>query len=182
MFYALINYTHLKSESLDQFRRKYDPWVDLITDHLTFIFPIPDSVGLDPLVNHIQGILEDTKPFDVHISGLEKSWDHFLLLTIKEGNDEIHRLYDRFYTGLLAPYQRRDLPFVPHIGLGLFVEEDYDILDPKKLTLDENRFKKAFKEAQNLNFDFWRKVDTFTLVTFDEHFTEYRDIREFKLK
>ena len=181
MFYALISYTNLESEALNNFRRKYDPWVDLIKDHLTLIFPIADSIDLDNLVNHIQDIITDKKPFDIHISGLEKSWDNFLLLTLKEGKNDVIRLHDQLYTGLLAPYLRTDIQFIPHIGLGLFVKDDYDIVDPKEITLDEIRFKKAFDEAQKLKFDFWRKVEKLTLVKVDENFTKCWDIKEFNL-
>jgi hypothetical protein len=182
MYYALIYYTHLNSEALNQFRRKYDPWVELIEDHIGFIFPVSDTIELDDLVNHINTIIRDKKAFDIHISGLVKSWDHFLLLTVKEGNNNIIELYDEFYTGLLAPYRRDEIDFIPHIGLGLFVEkEDYEVLEPKVLPLDEEKFNMAYEEAQKLNFDFWRRVEKLSLIKLKADLSEYWDIKEFRL-
>lgn len=181
MFYGLVSYTNLKSKAINNFRRYYDPWVNLVEDHVTFIFPVPDSIGRDNLINHIRNILDKKKAFDIHIAGLEKSWDHFLLLTLKEGNDEVIELHDQLYTGILVPYLRKDIRFVPHIGLGFFASNDYDIRNPKELVLDEIRYNKAFEEAQKMNLDFWRKVEKLTLVMLDDNFTTCQDVREFEL-
>jgi hypothetical protein len=35
-----------------------------------------------------------------------------------EGFSRIVKLHDRFYTGLLAPELRLDIPFIPHITVG----------------------------------------------------------------
>jgi 2'-5' RNA ligase len=42
-----------------------------------------------------------------------------LFLLIQEGNSSIIRLHDEIYTGLVADCWRKDLPFVPHLTLGV---------------------------------------------------------------
>jgi hypothetical protein len=41
MFYALVHYPQIDPEFINDFRRKYDPHVDLIEPHITFVFLVP---------------------------------------------------------------------------------------------------------------------------------------------
>ena len=176
MYYALVQYPNIDTERIDQIRRKYDPTVDLIGPHVTIMFPVPESVGEGALVRHIEKVLKHRQPFQVRIHGFKKSWDHWLFLTLEEGNTNVINviaLYEEIYTGILAQYRRDDIEFIPHIGLGLFVKEgaQYDLKDPKQLDFDAQRYQQALLEAQALNLDFRCQVDKLHLVKLVDDFS-----------
>lgn len=52
-------------------------------------------------------------------------------------------LHDKLYTGILAPFFRKDLGYIPHIGIGLFVAEnsDYKVTDPTLQILKVRSYK-----------------------------------------
>ena len=124
MDYALVHYPAVETQRIDALRRKYDPQVDLIAPHITLMFPLPSSMGESTLVSHLEHVLNGCRPFPIHIQGLEESADHYLFLVLQEGRAEVIHLHDRIYTGILAPYLRTDLPYVPHVTLGSFGEAE----------------------------------------------------------
>ena len=182
MYFALVYYPGIEDEGFHLVREKYEPYHRLIPEHLSFIFPVQEDFGLKKLENHINRILAQWKPFKVHFHGLYKSWDHWLFLVLAEGNDLVRTLHDELYTAILAPYLRNDLPYTPHIGLGTFSKELYDINNPSaSLSLDMEKYQKAKAEFENLGLDFWRTIDRLTLVEIHTDFTKCRDIMEFRI-
>jgi hypothetical protein len=149
-------------ENIEAFRRKYDPFVDNWRPHIPFVFPVPSNkVKEEEFMQHVRAVLKNWKPFPIRISGFRKSWDHWLLLLLKEGNDKVIALHDELYTGILTPYLRKDIKFIPHIGIALFVRKNsgYNILDPKKVVYDAEQYGKALKEAEALGIDSFDTVD-----------------------
>jgi 2'-5' RNA ligase len=146
----------LESESLDRFRRKYDPTEPIIEPHIALVFPVPESVGEDNLVQQIEGVLKTRKPIPIRIRGFRKSFDHWLFLTLEEGYDDVVRLYRELNTGILEGYRRDDIEFIPHIGLGRFVTETGGF--------DERSYTEALREAEAGDFDFKRTLDRLHLV------------------
>lgn len=178
MLYALVFRPKIDTSKIDGFRLKYDPHVNLIEPHITLVFPISDkSIDKIAFQKHIKDILKNEKSFRIHLQGLEKSWDHWLNLIIKEGNDNVIKLHDKLYTGILAPLFRKDLGYIPHIGIGLFVSEnsDYKVTDPTLKTLDEGKYKTALDEAESLDFDYWADLDNLELITLDDNATKIID-------
>jgi hypothetical protein len=84
-----------------------------------------------------------------------------LFLLLKEGSEEAIALHDELYTGILSPYLRRDIKYIPHIGIGLFVKKDarYNVLNPKKADFDAQLYSQALKEAKSLKIDSFDTVD-----------------------
>lgn len=182
MYFALVYYPGIEQKEFHVLRQKYDHWVNLMEEHVPFVFPLPESIGFENLKSHISQILEDWKPFDVHFSGFLKSWDHFLMLGIQEGNDQAIKLHDELYSDILAPHLRKDLPFTPHVGLGLFSKEQYDIDNPTdQLSLDEEKYQRAKAEYETMGLDFWRTIDHLTLVKLNSDFSKCWDIFNFKI-
>jgi hypothetical protein len=138
MYYMLLYYPRFDSEAeknIEAFREKYDPFVGSLKPHIPFIFPVPcNKVEETKLTEHIETVLRNWKPFPIQIRGFTKSWDHWLLLLLKKGNENAIALHDELYTGILSPYLRKDIEYIPHIGMGLFVKKtaEYNVLDPKK--------------------------------------------------
>lgn len=184
MYYCVIYRPQIDFQKINSFKEKYDPYYPGIGAHITLVFPIPvNEISEEEFESHIQGALKSFKPFEVHLSGFEKSIDNWLFLSVKEGNKEITKLHDKLYTGLLKKYLREDLPFSPHIGIGLFVnkESKYDLENPTILALDKEKYDKALQEAESLDLDY--KV-TFDKVSFIKVEKDLRTIifnREIKL-
>jgi hypothetical protein len=169
MHYALLYYPKFDrktEENIKAFRRKYDPFVDSWKPHIPFMFPVPCSeVEEAKLTEHVETVLKNWKPFPIHIGGFRKSWDHWLFLLLKKGNEEAIALHDELYTGILSPYLRRDIEYIPHIGIGLFVRKDagYNALDPKIVDFDAKLYSQALKEAESLKIDSFDTVDRLVL-------------------
>ena len=164
MYYALVYHPEFDErtrENIQAFRRKYDSFVDYWQPHITFVFPVPCiEVEEAKLIQHIEKVLKNRKPFPIRIGGFAKSWDHWLLLLLKEGNEKVTALHDELYTGILSPYLRKDLEYIPHIGLALFARKDagYNALDPKVVDYDEKLYRQALEEAESL------KIDSFDII------------------
>jgi hypothetical protein len=91
-------------------------------------------------------------------------------------------LHDQLYKGILSPYLREDLPFYPHIGLGLFSREAYDFDNPTaELTLDEKRYNKARREFGDLGIDIWCTINRLTLVKINSDYTECVDLNSYAI-
>jgi len=162
MYYCLIYRPQIDFQKINLFKEKYDPYYPGIGAHITLVFPVPSSeVSEEKFEKHIREVLIKHRSFEVHLSGFEKSMDHWLFLSIKEGNKEITKLHDDLYTSFLKMYMRDDLPFSPHIGIGLFTNKElnYDLKNPTILALDKEKYEKALKEAESLNLDYRIKFD-----------------------
>ncbi len=180
MYLALVHYPKIDHQGFQAFRHKYDPYAPLLPEHISFVFPVPESIGRDKVNRHIKQVLNRWKPFRVHFCRLDISWDHWLYLGAEEGHRQVVELHDRLYEEILSPYLREDLPFYPHIGLGLFSKEAYDFNDPTaKLTLDAERYHQARMEFEKLGMDIWCRIDHLTLVRINADFTECADLKEF---
>ena len=150
MVYALVHYPAIDTRHIDALRRKYDPQVDLISPHITLLFPVPDSIGESSLVSHLEHVLSHSPSFPIHLRGLEQSANHYLFLVLQEGRPEAIDLHDRIYTGMLAPFLRTDLPYSPHITLGSFG--------------DAELCSQALREAERNTLDFECLLDRVHLV------------------
>jgi hypothetical protein len=182
MYFGLVHYPQIEHSGFHNFRHRYDPYANLLPVHVTFIHPVPESIGREKLERHIETVIDSWKSFKVHFCLVEKTWDHWLYLGAKEGHSEVVDLHDQLYKGILSPHLREDLPFYPHIGLGLFSKEAYDFDNPTaQLTLDEKRFNKARREFEDLGTDIWCTIDRLTLVKINSSYTECVDLNDFSL-
>lgn len=88
-----------------------------------------------------------------------------MFLLLKEGNDKAIALHDELYTDILSPYLRRDIEYIPHIGIGLFVRKGagYNVLNPKKVDFDAKLYFQALEEAESLKIDSFDTVDRLIL-------------------
>ena len=166
MFYALVHYPAVDTQRIDALRRKYDPQADLIAPHITLIFPV-SSIGESNLVSHFEHVLSSCPPFPIHLRGLEQSADHYLFLVLQEGRAEVIHLHDRIYTGVLAPYLKADLPYVPHVTLGSFG--------------DAELCSHALREAERESLNYHSVLDRLHLVIISDDGSRIVRSREFLL-
>ena len=155
MIYALVHYPGIDTVRINQLRKEYDPEAGLIEPHVTIVFPLPDSVGEQALVSHIDRVLSGWRPFPIRLKGLMQSADNYLFLLLAEGSTDMTRLHDQLYTAVLAPYLRADLAFVPHVTLGAFGEK-------------ADGFRRALSEAERLNLDYESVVDRLDLLKIND--------------
>ena len=165
MHYSLVHYPKFErktEKNIEAFRRKYDSFVDCWKPHIPFIFPVPcNEIEEGKFIEHVETVLKKWKPFPIQIGGFTKSWDHWLLLLLKKGNEKAIALHEELYTGILSPCLRRDIEYIPHIGIGLFVKKDagYNALDPKIVDFDAKLYSQALKEAESLKIDSLDTID-----------------------
>ena len=176
---AVVHFPRLDRADLDGFRRDHDPFAASIPEHVTLLFPVPATPG--EVEAHTRGVAERVAPFDLHIAGLRRTWDHWLYLSMREGRDRIVRLHEQLYSGPLARHRREDLPFEPHIAIGFFGIGPYDPLDPEPIELDRDAYDRARARAQRLAVDAWIRVDTLSVVGFDPSTGAVEDLAEVRL-
>jgi 2'-5' RNA ligase len=177
--HALVHFPNIDTTGINALRDDYDPYRDLIDVHITIVFPV--QVGRQALIEHILEILAGWSPFTIRLKGLHFSFDQWLFLTVEDGNDKLVRLFQTMYTGLLAPHRRHDIEYIPHIGLGYFGMEEYDLTAQSVAPLDESRYNEALRKAEAANLDFETQVDRLTLVEIDDQFTTTTVVSEFPL-
>ena len=120
---AVVAYPTLDRHSLDwieSIRVRHDPQASRIPPHFTLVFPVDESPGeiTEDIVRAC--IRHGPIPFvirsaisvpDVVLGGAH------VFVVPDEGRDEIARLHDDLYDGVLRPQLREDIPFVPHITI-----------------------------------------------------------------
>lgn len=177
--HAVVYYPDLDCRGLDEFREEYDPFASLIREHLTFVFPVP--VEPKPFCDHVRSVASEVEPFEIHIGGLNRTWDHWLYLEIREGHERVVDLHDRLYTGPLGPFLRSDLPYEPHIGIGFFGVGPYDPLDPDTVELDAQAYDTARMAATQLDIDESRQIDSLTVVRLQQDENRLDNVRDVPL-
>jgi len=150
MSYVLLTYPKVDEALVGSIRRAHDPTADVVRPHIPIVFPVPESLGRDRLIAHIEGVLDSFSPFDISFGGLTRSPDHWLFLTLSRGSEEFTRLYSELHTGPLADCAAER--YVPHLGLGLFLVQGvtYDWERPRPEDFDAVRYEVARRQAKAL--------------------------------
>jgi 2'-5' RNA ligase len=169
MIYSLVHFPNIDAERINQLRKKYDPQFELIQPHMTVMFPVPETIGEDKLIDHISNVLRDKSSFPIQLQGLHESWDNYLFLLVGEGKDSVADLHAQIYSGMLANLRRTDLPYVPHVTLGAFPD-------------NKNGFAQAWAEAKRLDLAYGCVMDKLHLVKIDDQRTRIISSREFFLR
>jgi 2'-5' RNA ligase len=115
------------------------------------MFPVPESIGESFLANHIENALSNWRAFPIHLQGILKSWDDYLFLMIQDGSENISSLHRKIYTGMLVDYLKKDMPFIPHLTLGVLTENVE--IHPEVL-----------EEAKQLDLDYHCVLDKLNLI------------------
>jgi 2'-5' RNA ligase len=107
-------------------RRASDPQFNLIDPHFTLIFPT-DAVDARTLEAHVRSSVAGSSQFRFVLRCALPVKDSFsaqthLFLVPDEGLSQLVRLHSRLYTGLLKTQLRLDIPYLPHITVGAFVD------------------------------------------------------------
>jgi 2'-5' RNA ligase len=173
----------LPMEPIGAFRRAHYPTAHLIQPHLTVVFPVPATIGRDVFRDHVRDVVSRTPAFDIRLRGLDKTWDHWLFLAAAEGRDEVIELHDALYTGVLLPYLWTQHPYVPHVGLGHFAEEQdtHDPLELRPRAFDRARFDEARRQAEGLRLDYSGRFESVHILVLDRDLTQVSQLEEIPL-
>jgi 2'-5' RNA ligase len=145
MYYALVYYPSNYPTAIDAFRKKYDSRHGLAKPHITLVFPVNANIGEDAIVHHLESILKTQTTITVSMEGIVRSWDDLVFLIVKNGKTKINELHEKLYAGILKPFLRSDIEYIPHITLG-------------------NVTNLNMEEAKNLNIRFEAKLNELTLI------------------
>ncbi|MBN2258763.1 MAG: 2'-5' RNA ligase family protein [Anaerolineaceae bacterium] len=168
MVFALIHYPAFDSSNIQAFIRKYDPQVDLIAPHITLMFPVSVAIGEDILIHHIKSVLTRWHPFPIHLEGIFRSDDDNIYLLVQEGKEKLTHMHNEIYTGLLAPHHRTDIPYIPHVSLGL-------------LSSDSEDQERILQEAKQLGIDQSGSLDKLQLIIVNDNRSRIVWTKEFTL-
>lgn len=138
MNYAVVNFPTVSLSNINVIRERYDPTWNIIQPHITLVFPF-STLSEHQVIEHLDLVIRTEKAFQIHLNGLTNSFDDYLFLLVKEGKQEVIKLRDKLYSGILTPYLRNDLPFIPHLTLGYFRSKDN--------TFDKDLYEKAYTEV-----------------------------------
>jgi 2'-5' RNA ligase len=115
-------------EWIQSFRQKHDSNYELVSPHISLVFEVSD-IEPDEFISHAQLICGNCPAIDFRlrsskvVQGIDdKNW--YLFLVPDEGYSKIIELHDKLYTGDLARHLRRDIPFIPHMTVGIFQKLD----------------------------------------------------------
>jgi len=109
---------------IQQLRAEHDrDNYDLIDPHLTLVFPAEGIMEGD-FFGHIEAVSDRYAiiPFILRGAVVFKGSfdDHwYLFLVPEEGFTDLVKLHDALYTGLLEEELRADIPYIPHITVGV---------------------------------------------------------------
>ncbi len=112
------------SEILDNYRKKYDPLYNLINVHITLVFPFKSKLTDNDVNEHIRGVLLGVESFKISLHGFSKSSDGYIFLNVIDGFEELVKLNDKLYSGILSNFRNKDIEYSPHITIGKIEKEE----------------------------------------------------------
>lgn len=156
--YAIVFFPKVNVEKLQVFRKKYDPLWNILDPHITMVFPF-SGISEEQIVQHLETIAKHIQPFQINMNGFMKSFDDYLFLLVNGGKEKVFVLHDKLYTGILSSYLRSDIPFIPHITLGLFRTTANQF--------EKELYTKAYAEAETLGLDIHCIFNNMSLIKGD---------------
>jgi 2'-5' RNA ligase len=108
---------------IEKFRSQFDPQFSIIRPHFTLVFPI-ESPSQTEFATQINSVIQGRSGFSFRITAAvvhkdELSENFYAFLVPDEGAAQIKDLHATLYEGALKEFLRADIPYVPHLTLGL---------------------------------------------------------------
>jgi 2'-5' RNA ligase len=155
-----ISYPDLKNGDLEwiqNIRSRFDPHYELVNPHFSLVFEVSD-IKQDKFINHMRATCRNQSPIEFSLRSTTVTYSvgdekYYLFLVPDEGNGEIIRLHDALYTGMLSKHLRLDIPYIPHITIGIFDEA--------------GACKAAADEVNGERYEIWGKLDSVDIITLD---------------
>ena len=146
---------------IDEIREKYDPLSNHVRPHITLVFTFESSLTSIEIKEHLKKVLAGTRCFSMtlqEVVKIENPLGRYLFLVITQGNEQIKKLNEKLYTGILQTYKPvwlNEGTFMPHMTIGSFTtREDLDI---------------ALKDTELIKESFSTMVDKISVEIIDEN-------------
>lgn len=123
---AVVACPHLRDSDrqwVEAVRARHDPQASQIEAHFTLVFPV--EVAVEAIIAQVRsavvshGTIPLTLGRAVAFRDVVAEGSRVFLLP-EEGHDELHALHDRLYDGAFSRHLRADVPFVPHLTVGVY--------------------------------------------------------------
>jgi len=129
MLYTLCHPTLSDADNsfIADFRRQHDaPFLSVVPHHFTLVFGLKNLVR-EQYIEHIREHISGQGPISFScryamLGNDDSNRDFYVFLVPDEGYSDLCRLHDRLYRGYLAPFNRVEIPYIPHIGLATMTE------------------------------------------------------------
>ena len=112
------NFDNIKK--IQSIREKYDSLYTNIRPHITLIFPFESELNEKDILKNIKKTLVNTKEFSASFQQVSGDFKNgYVWLEADEGREDFIQIHDVLYQNeLFKPYQRKDIPYIPHITIG----------------------------------------------------------------
>lgn len=164
--YAVVIYlpSHL-DEIVAPMREKYDPLYNLVSSHITLVFPFASSQSIDELAGLIRAETDSHSPAVIELESIGDFYPQYPVIYWKvKKNDDLNNLYSRLYSslGLTPPHQE----LKPHVTVAREISHHRVVFVKDRIVsyLPSERFvaRKLDLIAPMLG-DKWVSVRTFSL-------------------
>lgn len=160
MKHVVLGYPEITPEDYQKIqgiRRAHDSLVDVVEPHFTFIFPT-EKLGAFELAAHVRSRIGDMGRIAVALTRATVVEDdsgnfYHTFLIPTEGGVKITALHGRLYTGEMESELRKDIPFVPHVGVGR---------NPDKTVMEE-----LARTINSTDIGIRGFIDNITIASFD---------------
>ena len=156
---------------IDDFRRQHDASsCEVVAPHFTMVFGC-DDVAFESYRHRVVEIArsQNAIKFSCRYAMLhndDANENYYIYLVPDQGYGEISKLHDKLYQGLLAPYLRLDIPYIPHIRIATIP--------------DATRIKSLCDELNSTAIEISGQINTITLSEYDR--SKITDLEEFQCK
>jgi 2'-5' RNA ligase len=122
---AIVAYPSLDDADrawIESIRARHDPQASRIKAHFTLVFPV--KLPPAPVAAHTSVVVNLARPIlfavrrAVAVCDTVSGGGHVILMA-EEGHDKIVELHDRLYEGVLRPFLREDITFMPHMTVAV---------------------------------------------------------------
>lgn len=106
-------------EIINEIRKKFDPLYNLVSPHITLVFPFKSSMPNEVLSQKLEECLKETVSFGLVLQGISRHKDiygNYIFLNVKKGSREIVEIHDSLYKDIFG--EECCQPFAPHMTIG----------------------------------------------------------------
>lgn len=103
---------------IQNIRQQYDPLASEIAPHITLVFPFKSEISSGDLSQHVKTCLDKFKSFDLCLKGISQEKGNYLFLNLAEGQEQVRKIHDVLYSGILRQFLSTKHHYRPHVTLG----------------------------------------------------------------
>lgn len=116
--------TFSDGSGVQAFRLRHDPLARCIPPHVTLVFPFEDEVVDVELIRHIEDVAAAYGKFSIGFSVPIVVDGRSIWLPVRESAEIVADLQTKLYGGLMGKHLRPEIPYRPHVTLGVARNND----------------------------------------------------------